>query len=110
MFGTVQDYLSQHQLAHYSVSQIGWITAMLLFLALFFGVRVGPLFDRYEPKMLLAADSLASFSAYILLAEYFKYWHFMLCLGIFSGSAAAVVTTVSISAFSHWFYRRRARC
>ncbi|OJJ53508.1 hypothetical protein ASPSYDRAFT_36443 [Aspergillus sydowii CBS 593.65] len=106
--GPVQDFLSQNQLAHYSVSQIGWITAMLLFLTLFFGVQVGPLFDRYGPRMLLVAGSLASFASYILLAECSEYWHFMLCLGIFCGSAAAVVTTVSISVLSHWFYRRRA--
>ncbi|KAL4914297.1 major facilitator superfamily domain-containing protein [Aspergillus aurantiobrunneus] len=106
--GTVQDYLSLHQLAHYSVSKVGWITAVLVFLTLFIGVQIGPLFDRYGPRMLLIAGSVASFASYILLAECSEYWHFMLCLGVFSGCSAAVVTTVSIAVLSHWFYRRRA--
>ncbi|KAL4861219.1 hypothetical protein BDV12DRAFT_180583 [Aspergillus spectabilis] len=106
--GSVQDYLSLHQLADYSVSQVGWITAVLVFLTLFVGVQIGPLFDRYGPRMLLLGGSLASFLSYLLVAECSEYWHFMLCLGVFGGSAAAVVTTVSIAVLSHWFYRRRA--
>ncbi|KAL2841000.1 MFS general substrate transporter [Aspergillus pseudoustus] len=106
--GTVQDYLTLHQLVGYSVSEVGWITAVLIFLTLFIGVQIGPLFDRYGPRMLLIVGSSASFVSYLLLAECTKYWHFMLCLGVFAGFACAVVTTVSIAVLSHWFYRRRA--
>lgn len=31
----------------------------------------------------------------------------MLCLGVLGGISSAVITTVSISVLSHWFYRRR---
>ncbi|KAL2869571.1 putative MFS monocarboxylate transporter [Aspergillus lucknowensis] len=106
--GTVQDYLTLNQLADYSVSDVGWIIAMLVFLTLFMGVQIGPLFDRYGPRMLLISGSIASFASYILLSECTEYWHFMLCLGVLGGSSAAVVTTVSIAVLSHWFYRRRA--
>lgn len=106
--GTVQDYISTHQLSNYSVGDVGWITAVMSFITLFLGVQVGPLFDRYGPRMLLICGSLASVASYLLLAECTQYWHFMLCLGILSGVSAAVVTTVAISALSHWFYRRRA--
>lgn len=106
--GTVQDYISTHQLSNYSVGDVGWITAVLCFLTLFLGVQVGPLFDRYGPRMLLICGSLASVVSYLLLAECTQYWHFMLCLGVLSGVSSAVVTTVAISALSHWFYRRRA--
>lgn len=106
--GSVQDYISTHQLAAYSVRDVGWITAVLVFLTLFLGVQVGPLFDRYGPRMLLICGSLASATSYLLLAECTKYWHFMLCLSVLGGISSAVITTVSIAVLSHWFYRRRA--
>ncbi|KAJ5088041.1 MFS general substrate transporter [Penicillium angulare] len=106
--GTVQDYISTHQLSSYSVGDVGWITAVLCFLTLFLGVQVGPLFDRYGPRMLLICGSLASVASYLLLAQCTQYWHFMLCLGVLSGISSAILTTVAISVLSHWFYRRRA--
>ncbi|CBF74711.1 hypothetical protein AN4098.2 [Aspergillus nidulans FGSC A4] len=106
--GSVQDYISTNQLARYSVRDVGWITAILVFLTLFLGVQVGPLFDRYGPRTLLVCGSLASFTSYMLLAECSRYWHFILCLSVLGGTAAAVITTVSIAVLSHWFYRRRA--
>ncbi|PYH46828.1 putative MFS monocarboxylate transporter [Aspergillus saccharolyticus JOP 1030-1] len=106
--GSVQDYISVHQLAHYSVRDVGWITAIFVFLALFLGVQVGPLFDRYGPRVLLACGSIGSFLSYLLLAQCSRYWHFILCLGILGGISTAIVTTVAISVLSHWFHRRRA--
>ncbi|KAJ5287009.1 MFS general substrate transporter [Penicillium angulare] len=106
--GTIQDYISTHQLSNYSVGDVGWITAVLCFLTLFLGVQVGPLFDRYGPRMLLICGSLASVASYLLLAQCTQYWHFMLCLGVLSGISSAILTTVAISVLSHWFYRRRA--
>ncbi|KAJ5939420.1 hypothetical protein N7466_002554 [Penicillium verhagenii] len=106
--GTIQDYISTHQLSAYSVADVGWITAILCFLTLFLGVQVGPLFDRHGPRMLLISGSLASVTSYLLLAQCTQYWHFMLCLSIMGGISSAVVTTVAISVLSHWFYRRRA--
>lgn len=87
---------------------MGWITAVLVFLTLFLGIQVGPLFDRYGPRMLLICGSLGSTASYFLLAECTKYWQFMLCLSILGGISSAIVTTVAISVLSHWFYRRRA--
>lgn len=80
---------------------------MLVFLTLFLGVQVGPLFDRYGPRVLIICGSGPSFACYMLLAQCTKYWHFMLCLGVLGGISSAVITTVSISVLSHWFYRRR---
>lgn len=105
--GSVQNYISTHQLSEYSVRDVGWITAALPFLTLFLGVQVGPLFDRYGARLLLTCGSIASFVSYMLLAQCTEYWHFMLCLGILGGVSSAVITTVAISVLSHWFYRRR---
>ncbi|KAE8139054.1 major facilitator superfamily domain-containing protein [Aspergillus pseudotamarii] len=78
------DYISTHQLSEYSVGDV-----------------VGPLFDRYEPRILLVCGSLGSFTSYILLAQCSEYWHFMLCLGVLGGVSAAIITTVSIAVLSH---------
>ncbi|KAL3704008.1 hypothetical protein TMatcc_009698 [Talaromyces marneffei ATCC 18224] len=83
--GSVQDYISMHQLVEYSIRDVGWISAILVFLTQFLGVQVGPLFDRYGPRILLICGSTASFTSYILLAECTKYWHFILCLSILGG-------------------------
>lgn len=80
----------------------------MVFLTLFLGVQVGPLFDRWGPRGLLICGSLASFTSYMLLAQSTKYWHFILCLSLLGGISSAVVTTVSIAVLSHWFYQRRA--
>ncbi|CAG7924988.1 unnamed protein product [Penicillium olsonii] len=106
--GSVQDYISTHQLAAYGDRDVGWITAVLVFLTLFLGVQFGPMFDRYGPRILLVCGCLGNFLCYILLAECTKYWHFMLCLGILGGISSAVITTVSVAVLSHWFNRRRA--
>ncbi|KAF5855198.1 hypothetical protein ETB97_009732 [Aspergillus alliaceus] len=45
--GSVQDYIRTNQLAVHSIREIGWITAILVFLAFFLGVQAGPLFDPY---------------------------------------------------------------
>ncbi|KAK2739394.1 hypothetical protein FQN55_009467 [Onygenales sp. PD_40] len=106
--GSVQDYMSTHQLAEYTVRDVGWITALFVFITLFLGVHVGPLFDRYGPRYLLMVGTSMSFLSYMLLAECSKYWHFIVSMGLIGGVACAIVTTVAISAISHWFYRRRA--
>ncbi|GIC85399.1 putative MFS monocarboxylate transporter [Aspergillus udagawae] len=106
--GSVQDYISTHQLAEYSVRDVGWITAILVFLTLFLGVQVGPLFDRYGPRVLLVGGSLANVVSFLLLAQCRVYWHFVLCLSVLGGISSAVITTVSIAVLSHWFNRRRA--
>ncbi|KAL4895389.1 major facilitator superfamily domain-containing protein [Aspergillus ambiguus] len=106
--GSVQDYINTHQLADYSVSDVGWITAVLVFLTLFLGVQVGPLFDRYGPRALIICGSIANIACYMLLAQCTEYWHFMLCLGVLGGISSAIITTVAIAVLSHWFYRRRA--
>lgn len=99
--GSVQDYISMHQLVEYSIRDVGWISAILVFLTQFLGVQVGPLFDRYGPRILLICGSTASFTSYILLAECTKYWHFILCLSILGGVSSAVITTISIAVLSH---------
>lgn len=48
--GLFQAYWQTHQLSAYTTRDIGWISAVNVFLNLFLGVQIGPLFDRYGPR------------------------------------------------------------
>lgn len=105
--GTLQDYWRYHQLKDYTPRDIGWIPSVFVYLALGLGVWVGPLFDRYGPRVLTIVGSIMYIIAIFALAECKKYWHFMLCLGVVGGVSAALITTAGLAAVSHWFDRRR---
>jgi Sugar (and other) transporter len=50
---TFQTYITRHQLSHYSEGTIGWIFSVYAFLCFFCGVYVGPVFDKYGPRLLV---------------------------------------------------------
>lgn len=105
--GLFQSYWSTHQLHAYTSRDIGWISAVNVFLNLFLGVQVGPLFDRYGPRWLVLGGSVAYVLALVLLAECRAYWHFMLVYGVLGGVSSAALTTTALAVVAHWFERRR---
>lgn len=105
--GTLQDYWRENQLKEYSIRDIAWIPSVFVYLGLGLGVWVGPLFDRYGPRVLTIIGSILYIIAIFALAECHKYWHFMLCLGVVGGISAALITTAGLAAVSHWFDKRR---
>lgn len=105
--GTLQDYWQFHQLSQYSSRDIGWIPSVFVYLALGLGICFGPLFDRFGPRWILLAGSVAMVVMMFLLAECTKYWQFLLCLGFLGGPAAAALTTTALAAVSHWFKDKR---
>ena len=105
--GTLQEYWHAHQLAAYTVRDVGWIPSVFTYLALGLGIWVGPLFDRYGPRYIALVGSLAYVVMTFLLAECRDFWQFLLCCGFLGGVAGAALTTTSLAAVSHWFKRRR---
>jgi len=105
--GTLQAYWETHQLVTYSTRDIGWIPSVFVYLGLALGIWVGPVFDRYGPRLLVLAGSGAYTMMLLLLAECSKYWQFMLCLGVMGGFSAALIQTAALSCIGHWFKRRR---
>ncbi|CAG8950991.1 hypothetical protein HYFRA_00006388 [Hymenoscyphus fraxineus] len=105
--GLFQSYWLEHQLKGYSERDVGWIAAVSVFLNLFLGVQVGPLFDSHGPRYLLAFGSLLYILSCVLLAECTLYWHFMLVYGILGGISGACLTTTALAVVSHWFERKR---
>lgn len=103
----MQEYWHAHQLAAYTVRDVGWIPSVFVYLALALGVCIGPLFDRHGPKWIALIGSSAYVCMIFLLAECREYYQFLLCCGFLGGVAGASLTTTSLAAVSHWFKRRR---
>ncbi|KAF7559677.1 hypothetical protein G7046_g4473 [Stylonectria norvegica] len=56
--GLIQAHLEKNQLRDFTPSQIGWIPAITIFLALATPVATGPLYDRHGHRWLLALGSV----------------------------------------------------
>ncbi|CAG8889068.1 unnamed protein product [Penicillium nalgiovense] len=106
--GILQNYFASHQLASYSPSTVGWIPGLFTFFGLSISVQVGPMFDRYGPKGLLIAGTACYVTGLLLLAESHLYWHFVLTLGVLSGTGAALLSTVALASVPQWFDRKAA--
>ncbi|KAJ5216028.1 uncharacterized protein N7498_002435, partial [Penicillium cinerascens] len=105
--GVLQSYWEIHQLKTYPSSTIGWIPGLLVFLNLFLGVQIGPLFDRYGPRWIMLIGSVLYALSIFLLGSCNSYYQFILCLGVLGGTGSALICTPTMAVLSHWFYRRR---
>ncbi|KAJ5770460.1 uncharacterized protein N7511_002511 [Penicillium nucicola] len=104
--GILQNYFSSHQLSQYSPSAVGWIPGLFTFFGLSVSVQVGPMFDRYGPTGILMAGTAIYVTGLMLLAESSEYWHFVLTLGVLSGTGAALLSTVALASVPQWFDRK----
>ncbi|CAL5875267.1 uncharacterized protein PFLUO_LOCUS9571 [Penicillium psychrofluorescens] len=104
--GVLQNYFASHQLSSYSASAVGWIPGLFTFFGLGLGLQVGPMFDRYGPTGILIAGTTCYVAGLLLLAECRLYWHFVLTLGVLSGTGAALLSTAAMATVPQWFERR----
>ncbi|KAF5676177.1 riboflavin transporter MCH5 [Fusarium heterosporum] len=105
--GTVQSYLSLNQLRDHSVSEIGWISGVYLFLSLVPNFYIGSLLDRYGPRVLSPVGGVFSTVTFILMAECKTYWQFMLYFGVFGSIGTSICCTTAIGVVGKLFVRRR---
>lgn len=124
--GIVQSYLEMHQLRAFKDRDVAWIPAVNVFLCLFLGVQVGPMFDRYGPRWLMAGGSVAYTGGLICLSflgceedgghhvhldpgvkDGPRYALLLLAWGVLCGAGAALICTTAMAVVSHWFDRRR---
>ncbi|KAJ5947752.1 MFS general substrate transporter [Penicillium verhagenii] len=104
--GVLQSYFATHQLADYSTSAVGWIPGVFLFFGLGLSAQVGSMFDRYGPTGILITGAGCYVAGLLLLAECRLYWHFILTLGVLTGTGSALLSTVALAAVPHWFDRK----
>lgn len=124
--GIVQSYLEMHQLRAFEDRDVAWIPALNVFLCLFLGIQVGPMFDRYGPRWIMASGSVVYTAGLIGLSflgcehdgkghvhhdegirDGRRYGLLMLAWGLLCGTGAACVCTTAMAVLSHWFDRRR---
>lgn len=63
-----ESYFRTHQLTEYNPSEIGWIFSLYLFLVFFVGIQVGPIFDQFGPRLLVAVGSTLVVLSLLLLS------------------------------------------
>jgi MFS family permease len=104
--GAIQAYVSTHQLVNLSASSISWIFSIYLALAYMVGIFIGPLFDKYGPKHLMAISSLLWIVGFMGAASSTKVLHFIFSF-ISLGLGNGIGMTPCISVLSHWFLKNR---
>ncbi|KAJ6005112.1 MFS general substrate transporter [Penicillium herquei] len=104
--GVLQSYFVTHQLSDYSTSVVGWIPGLFLFFGLGLSAQVGSMFDRYGPTGILIAGTICYVAGLLILAECRLYWHFLLTMGVVTGTGAALLSTVALAAVPHWFNQK----
>ncbi len=121
--GTFQTYLATHQLRAFSDRDVGWISAVNIFISMFLAVRCGPLFDRLGPRWLLAVPSIVFVAGMIGMSfpgcsrpgdiclegheSTRAYVVLMLTWGVVCGISAASISTAALAVIAHWFEARR---
>ncbi|GAB1317727.1 Riboflavin transporter MCH5 [Madurella fahalii] len=131
--GVIQPFWARHQLAGFAVQDIAWISGANIFLCLFLGVQVGPWFDRFGPRWVLAGGSVVYIGGLVglgllpqdhrgsggggggggggdggeLLGAGELFALLMVLWGVVMGIGAALCCTVALSVLAHWFEKRR---
>jgi hypothetical protein len=63
-----ESYFSENQLRDYSSSQIGWIFSLYLFVVFIVGIQVGPVFDKYGPRLIVLSGGLLIATSLFILS------------------------------------------
>ncbi|KAL7787962.1 major facilitator superfamily domain-containing protein [Trichoderma ceciliae] len=102
-----QAYTLSHQLKDYNEGTVGWIFSIYTWLAFFGGVYIGPVFDKYGPRWLVAAGCACTVGALVGMSFCTELYQFILSFGILGGLGTSLTFTPCIAAVGHWFKARR---
>ncbi|KAL0932296.1 MFS monocarboxylate [Colletotrichum truncatum] len=102
-----ESYFSQNQLRDYSPSQIGWIFSIYLFVVYLFGILVGPAFDKYGHRVLVAVGSVIMVASLVVLSFCSAYYQIILTFSVMAGLGGSLLNTPSYAVIGHWFNTRR---
>ncbi|KAI1764562.1 MFS general substrate transporter [Hypoxylon sp. FL1150] len=102
-----ESYFSTHQLVGYDSSTIGWIFSVYLFIVFFFGIQVGPVFDRHGPRWLVVVGSVLVVASQLLLGLCDKYYQLLLTYSILGGLGGALLNIPAYGVIAHFFKARR---
>lgn len=102
-----ESYLSTNQLSEYKSDQIGWIFSLYLFMVFFVGIQVGPIFDRYGPRIVVAIGGVLIAGSLLLFSVCKEYYQIMLAYSVMGGLGGALLNSPAYAAIAHFFDARR---
>ncbi|KAM5356526.1 hypothetical protein ACJ41O_003172 [Fusarium nematophilum] len=102
-----ESYFSKNQLSEYSASEIGWIFSLYLFVVFFVGIQVGPIFDKYGPRALVATGGLLIAGSLLVLSVCEEYYQIILAYSVAGGLGGALLNSPAYASIAHFFDVRR---
>lgn len=103
--GAIESYVQINQLSHESVSSISWVFSIYMFVSLFLGLLVGPLYDTFGATYLLLTGSISLFVGLFACGSATTIYQFILSFGVCTGFGTGFLMFPSISVISSWFNR-----
>jgi len=105
--GVMESYIQNHQLETSSVSTVSWIFSIFMFISLFPGLFIGPLYDVVGSRWLLLTGTIFIFVGLMTMAVSTEVYQFILSFGICDGIGAAFMMFPSVSSVSSWFSKKK---
>ncbi|KAL9949097.1 hypothetical protein D7B24_008413 [Verticillium nonalfalfae] len=102
-----ESYFSENQLSDYTASEIGWIFSLYLFVVFFVGIQVGPVFDKYGPRLVVAIGGVLMAGSLLILSVCEGYYQIMLSYSVMGGLGGALLNTPAYGAIAHFFNVKR---
>ncbi|KXX82408.1 Riboflavin transporter MCH5 [Madurella mycetomatis] len=102
-----ESYFSTNQLVENTPSEIGWIFSLYLFIVFFVGIQVGPIFDRFGARVLVAVGSLLIVLSLVLLSWCDEYYQIILTYSVMGGLGGALLNCPAYGSIAHFFNVRR---
>lgn len=107
VIGVIESYVSSHQLVHVSSSTVSWIFSMYFFVAFFFGIFSGTLFDRGGSRKPLIIGSVGLCGGLLATAECTQVYQFILAFGVLTAIGNGMMMAPLMGVVSHYFSRKR---
>lgn len=105
--GVLMKWLEVNYLKDVSVSRIGWMFSVQLFLFYILGVALGPIVDAIGVRILVIIGSVGWVAAIFILSACKEYYQFVLCYSILGGFSSACLFNPSVTVLVHWFSKKR---
>lgn len=103
--GAIESFVQSNQLASDSVSSVSWVFSVYMFISLFLGLIVGPLYDTFGATYLLLTGSLFTFVGLFSCGSANTIYQFILSFGVCTGIGTGFLMFPTISVISSWFNR-----
>lgn len=105
--GAIEAFVQSNQLYYDSVSAVSWIFSIYMFVSLFSGLFVGPLYDTFGAKHLTIIGSILTFVGLFATASCSAIYQFILAFGVCTGLGTGFMMFPSVSVVSTWFDRTK---